>query len=232
MVYDMFIFYIPRIMPPKQRTRTAREAKLVRGSLDTILPIFGKNTAIWWEKAKQLNPGTRIWNWSGKTSHATKSLAGVCGAELGLGLRGHSPWQRVLRNLGKSGKLHDVYLIYRFIFIYIWCESLLIAATANIRTDTTLWSYPTQNRSICELQSCKVHFFECQHVTLELNPKEKRTGKTMAALCQGSRQDLGTAETVAISSPSSTGALGWQVVLLMVELGLVLYPAAPKEGDS
>lgn len=47
MVYDMFIFYIPRIMPPKQRTRTAREAKLVRGSLDTILPIFGKNTAIW-----------------------------------------------------------------------------------------------------------------------------------------------------------------------------------------
>ena len=54
----------------------------------------------------------------------------------------------------------------------------------------------------------------------------------MAALCQGSRKDLGTAETVTISSPSSTGALGWQVVLLMVELALVLYPAAPKEGDS
>lgn len=194
MVYDMFIFYIPRIMPPKQRTTTAREAKLVRGSLDKILPIFGNSTTIWLEKAKQLNPGTRIWNWSGQNLTCNwKFGLGFVGLSLGLGVpvRQLAGWAcrcaatfsltkraRRLANLVYCMTYIYVYLIYRFIFISIWCESLLIAATGNIQNGHNNLELP--HPKLAASVSYKVVryiFFECQHVTLELNPKEKRTGK-------------------------------------------------------
>lgn len=122
MVYDMFIFYIPNIIPPKQRTTIAREAKLVRGSLETFCH-FWNSTTLGWEKARHLMTtlereleidrakphlqrwGLRDWAWPWVRA---RLLAGWAWAARPLSLTKRA--RRLANHV-----LHDVYLIYMFI---------------------------------------------------------------------------------------------------------------------